>query len=45
MLKILEFFKKLFSKVGSIFYIGQTDLLPEPLSTEMEDYYISLKIF
>ena len=43
MIKIIEFFKKLFSKTKSIFYLGATDILPEPLSKEMEDYYVSLK--
>lgn len=43
MKKILEFIKKLFIKVESIFYVGATDILPEPLSKEMEDYYIELK--
>ncbi len=43
MKKIIAFFKKLFLKVGSCFYVGATDMLPEPLSREMEDYYISLK--
>lgn len=40
---ILEFIKKLFIKVTSIFYVGATDMLPEPLSKEMEDYYVQLK--
>lgn len=43
MKKIVEFIKRLFVKVGSIFYVGATDMLPEPLSKEMEDYYVSLK--
>ena len=34
---------KLFYKVKAIFYLGATDMLPEPLSKEMEDYYVSLK--
>ena len=40
---IINFLKKLFFKVRSIFYVGATDMLPEPLSKEMEDYYVSLK--
>lgn len=40
---IINFIKKLFYKVTSIFYVGATDMLPEPLSREMEDYYVSLK--
>ena len=43
MLKIIEFIKKLFYKVGSCFYVGATDILPEPLSKEEEDYYVDLK--
>lgn len=43
MSKLIKFFKKLFLKVESIFYVGATDMLPEPLSKEMEDYYIMLK--
>ncbi len=40
---IREFLKKLFYKVTAIFYLGSTDTLPEPLSKEMEDYYVALK--
>ena len=40
---IIDFFKKLFIRVTSIFYVGATDMLPEPLTKEMEDYYIMLK--
>ena len=43
MLKIIKLIKNLFKRVGSIFYVGATDILPEPLSKEMEDYYIELK--
>lgn len=43
MKKIFEFLKRLFVRVGSIFYVGATDMLPEPLSREMEDYYVQLK--
>lgn len=43
MLKIIELIKKLFQKNNSIFYVGATDVLPEPLSKEMEDYYVELK--
>ena len=41
--KILNFIKKLITHPTSIFYVGATDILPEPLSKEMEDYYIELK--
>ena len=43
MLRIIKFIKKLFYKVGSCFYVGATDILPEPLSREDEDYYVDLK--
>ncbi len=43
MKRIFEFIKKLFIRVTSIFYVGATDMLPEPLSKEMEDYYVQLK--
>ena len=43
MKKIINLLKKLFKKVNSIFYVGATDMLPEPLTKEMEDYYIGLK--
>ena len=40
---IIDFIKKLFFKVGSVFYVGATDILPEPLSKEEEDYLVKLK--
>lgn len=40
MKKILNWLKSLFSRVYSIFYVGSTDMLPEPLSKEMEEYYV-----
>ena len=43
MKKIIEFLKKLFYKTTSIFYVGETDILKEPLSKEEEDYYVKLK--
>lgn len=42
MIRILNFFKSLFSKVGNIFYVGATDILPEPLSKEKEDFYLNM---
>lgn len=41
-MKVIEFLKNIFRKVGTIFYVGATDILPEPLSKEKEDYYLSL---
>ena len=43
MKKIISFLKKIFYRVGSVFYVGATDMLPEPLSGELEEYYVSLK--
>lgn len=41
MRRLWKFIKNLFQK--NIFFIGSSDVLPEPLSREMEDYYIDLK--
>ena len=43
MLKIINFIRKLFFKIGSCFYVGATDKLPEPLTKEEEEKYIRLK--
>ena len=43
MKKLLKFIKKLFIKVGSVFYVGATDILKEPLTGEQEEYYIKKK--
>ena len=40
MKKILAWLRSLFVRVYSIFYVGATDMLPEPLSKEMEEFYI-----
>jgi RNA polymerase sporulation-specific sigma factor len=42
-MRLIKLLKRLFYKVGSCFYIGATDILPEPLSREEEDYYVKLK--
>ena len=42
MKKIIEFIKKLFFKTSSIFYVGATDILKEPLSSEEELKYLHL---
>ena len=42
MRRIIDFFKGFFSKVGNIFYVGATDILPEPLSKDKEDFYLSM---
>ena len=40
---LIKIIKKLFIKVESIFYVGATDILPEPLSQEEEENLIILK--
>ncbi len=39
---MLKLLKKLFRKLNYLFYVGSTDILPEPLSREEEDKYINL---
>ena len=39
---MLRLFRKLFRKLNYLFYVGSTDILPEPLSKEEEDRYITL---
>ena len=34
MKKLLKFIKKIFIKVESVFYVGETDILKEPLTGE-----------
>ena len=41
--KIIQVFKQIFRQVGSCFYLGATDILPEPLTKEEEEHYIELK--
>ena len=42
-MKIIKFLKKLFREVSNIFYVGASDVLPEPLSKEEEEMYLALK--
>ena len=42
MKKIIALFKKLFKKVSGVFFVGATDILPEPLSKEDELKYLKL---
>ena len=42
MIKIIEFIKRLFRRKNSLFYVGATDVLPEPLSKDMEEFYLEL---
>lgn len=44
MRKIIELIKKLFLKVNYIFYVGSSDILPEPLSKEEEIKYVELAL-
>jgi RNA polymerase sporulation-specific sigma factor len=41
--KIIEYLKKIILKPNQVFYVGSTDILPEPLSREKEQYYLELK--
>jgi RNA polymerase sporulation-specific sigma factor len=41
--KFINYIRELFSKVHQVFYVGSTDILPEPLSREKEQYYLELK--
>lgn len=41
MKKIISFIKSLFKKVSTIFFVGSTDALPEPLSKEEEIKYLT----
>lgn len=40
MKKIIAFLKKIFLKINSVFFVGATDILPEPLSKEDEYNYL-----
>jgi RNA polymerase sporulation-specific sigma factor len=39
---VINFFKRLFKKVNEIFYVGSSDILPEPLSKDDELKYLLL---
>lgn len=41
--KIIRYLKKIFHRIEQVFYVGSTDILPEPLSKEKELYYLELK--
>ncbi|MDD2203217.1 MAG: RNA polymerase sporulation sigma factor SigK [Bacilli bacterium] len=41
--KIIQYLKKLILKPKQLFYVGSTDILPEPLTREKEQYYLELK--
>ena len=42
MISLLLLVIELISRVNVLFYVGATDKLPEPLSKEMEEYYLTL---
>ena len=39
---MLKLLRKIFSKLNYLFYVGSTDILPEPLEKEEEEKYINL---
>ncbi len=39
---ILTYINKIFKKINYIFYVGSTDILPEPLPKEQEYHFLSL---
>ena len=41
--RLFKFLRRFFNKVNSIFYVGATDILKEPLSREQEEYCVKLK--
>jgi RNA polymerase sporulation-specific sigma factor len=40
--RIIDFINKIFRKVNYLFYVGSTDVLPEPLTKSEEKYYLDL---
>lgn len=42
MISLLLLISSLINRVSVLFYVGATDKLPEPLSKEMEEYYLTL---
>lgn len=42
MISLLLFIGWLFENVGGLFYVGSTDILPEPLSKEEEEFYLEM---
>jgi len=39
---VLRLIKKIFARLNYLFYVGSTDVLPEPLSKEEEERFVSL---
>lgn len=44
MKRLLQLLKKLFAKGNSLFFVGSSDKLPEPLSKEEETLYVTLSM-
>lgn len=44
MKKIILWLRKIFKKINYIFYVGSSDILPEPLSKEEEIKYVELSL-
>ncbi len=42
MITLWLFVSKLMEKINVLFYVGATDVLPEPLSKEEEEYYLTM---
>lgn len=42
MKNLLKLLEKIFSKLNYLFFVGSTDVLPEPLSKEEEEEYVNL---
>ena len=43
MKRLINFLRRVISRVNNIFYVGATDILKEPLTKEEEEYYVKLK--
>ncbi len=43
MKRLINFLRRVISRVNNIFYVGATDILKEPLTREEEEYYVKLK--
>ena len=39
---MLKLLRKIFSRLNYLFFVGSTDILPEPLSREEEEKYVNL---
>ena len=42
MKKLIKLIKMLLAKINHLYYVGSTDILPEPLSKEEEIKYVEL---